>query len=186
MTYTANVLMIQCPSSRANIMLGTFIQLSTDPLISKCLKLNLPFQNFLYLFSFVPSLMTLSLPSEKLKVLLGLCLLSNQSLSPVNSVLLQSILSIPVAPSSLPVSWFSLTPSASLPSLCLPHMVFFYCQPWLVNFLLETSNDFLLPGEKKSAPWAIDQCLFEESMSAQKNENSFFLNRGSYCSLYWA
>lgn len=41
----------------------------------------------------------------------------------------------------------------------------------MFNFLLETSIDFLLPGEKnkkKIAPWATDQCLWKESMFTQK------------------
>lgn len=41
--------------------------------------------------------------------------------------------------------------------------------PNMFNFLLETSIDFLLPGEKKKlAPWAIDQCSWKESMFTQK------------------
>lgn len=88
--------------------------------------------------------MTLSLQIQKFEPTLGLYFLSNQALSPVSSILLLPILSIPATPYSLPVSWFSLTPSASPLSLWLPLAVLFYLRACLVNFLLEPSNDFLL------------------------------------------
>lgn len=95
---------------------------------------HLPFQNFLFLLSFVPSLRTLSFQFQKSESILGRYLLSDQSLSPVSSVL--QILPILAFQPSLTVSLFSLAPSAFPVSLWLLLVVFFYLLACLANSCL--------------------------------------------------